>query len=69
MGNSGQGVKLAVAPLLAELATASEITVCRESLEASENGAPPADAIPAAWRAPASRFAQLVEDCDRYVVF
>jgi len=66
---SGQGVKLAVRSLLTELSSTAEVSVCRESLEASDNDLLEEVGIPPELFAPYSRLAELVEDCDRHVVF
>jgi hypothetical protein len=66
---SGQGVKLAVRSLLTELSSTAKVSVCREGLEDSDNDLLEEGGIPPELFAPCSRLAELVENCDRYVVF
>jgi hypothetical protein len=62
---AGTGVLLATSPMLASLVDCAEVTVCRDSAAGKDDG----QMESAGLLAPASRLAELIDGCDRHVVF
>jgi hypothetical protein len=62
---AGNGALLATSRMLTSLADCAEVTVCRDSAA----GKDAAQLESAGLLAPASRLAELIDGCDRYVVF